>query len=139
MSGPGDVDPEILDELRSICRGLPETVEEPAWIGIRWRVRRRTFAHVVTLDPERHPGYAPAAGADDSLCVLQFRSSPEDLPGLVGGGFPFVKAGWGTDVVNMVLNRRVDWEEVAELMTESYCVMAPKKLVALVDRPSGPP
>ncbi len=26
-------------------------------------------------------------------------------------------------------------DEVAELMTESYCVMAPKKLLALVDRP----
>ena len=28
-----------------------------------------------------------------------------------------------------------DWAEVAELLTESYCVLAPKKLVALVDRP----
>ena len=28
-----------------------------------------------------------------------------------------------------------DWDEVAELVVESYCVLAPRKLVALVDRP----
>jgi len=33
------------------------------------------------------------------------------------------------------LEPATDWDEVAELMTESYCVLAPKKLVALVDRP----
>jgi hypothetical protein len=27
--------------------------------------------------------------------------------------------------------------EVAELLTESYCVLAPRALVARVDRPSG--
>jgi hypothetical protein len=37
----------------------------------------------------------------------------------------------------MVLDDHTDWEEVAELMTESYCVLAPKKLVALVDRPGS--
>jgi len=30
----------------------------------------------------------------------------------------------------------LDWGEVAELVTESYCVLAPKKLVALVERPT---
>lgn len=35
----------------------------------------------------------------------------------------------------MVLDGQTDWDVVAELMTESYCVLAPKKLVALVDRP----
>ena len=30
-----------------------------------------------------------------------------------------------------------DWEEVAELLTESYCVLAPAALVAMVDRPAA--
>jgi hypothetical protein len=34
----------------------------------------------------------------------------------------------------MVIDAGVDWDEVAELVTESYCVLAPKKLVELVDR-----
>jgi hypothetical protein len=32
----------------------------------------------------------------------------------------------------------VDWDEVAELLPESYCVLAPKKLAALVSRPTPP-
>jgi hypothetical protein len=50
-------------------------------------------------------------------------------------GHPFFRAGYGHNVIGMVLDDRTDWDEVAELMTESYCLMAPKKLVALVDRP----
>jgi hypothetical protein len=37
----------------------------------------------------------------------------------------------------MVLTDDTDWEEIRELVTESYCVMAPKKLAAQVDRPGG--
>ena len=35
----------------------------------------------------------------------------------------------------MVLDDGTDWEEVRELVIESYCVLAPKKLIALIDRP----
>jgi hypothetical protein len=41
------------------------------------------------------------------------------------------------EIVGVVLDAGVDWGEVAELVTESYCVLAPKKLVELVDRPSA--
>jgi hypothetical protein len=37
----------------------------------------------------------------------------------------------------MVLDGETDWDEVQEIVTESYCVLAPKKLVALVERPEG--
>jgi hypothetical protein len=40
-------------------------------------------------------------------------------------------------VVGIVFDVGVDWDEIAELLTESYCVLAPKKLVELVDRPTG--
>jgi len=33
----------------------------------------------------------------------------------------------------------VDWEEIRELVVESYCRLAPQKLVRLVDRPPGGP
>jgi hypothetical protein len=36
----------------------------------------------------------------------------------------------------MVLDPDVDWSEVAELVTESYCALAPKRLVELVVRPT---
>ena len=61
VSDRGDVPPENLDRLRPICLGLPETYEEPAWVGIRWRIRTRTFAHVLTLDPDHERAYTRAA------------------------------------------------------------------------------
>ncbi|MFR9775590.1 MmcQ/YjbR family DNA-binding protein [Micromonospora sp. MS34] len=136
MTGPGDVPPEILDRLRPVCLGLPETYEEPAWVGTRWRIRKRTFAHVHTPGPDHPRARAAAAGAP--VCLLTFRSPGDEIAGLTGSGHPFYEPGWGTDVVGMVLDDGVDWVEVAELLTESYCVLAPKKLAALVDRPSGP-
>jgi hypothetical protein len=128
---------EILGRLRPVCLGLPEAYEEPAWVGVRWRVRKRTFAHVLTADPDHQMAYTRAAATDEPVCVLTFRSPGDEIAGLVHSGHPFFKPGWGADVVGMVLDAGVDWEEVAELLVESYCVLAPKKLVALVDRPAG--
>jgi hypothetical protein len=39
VSGPGDVPSEIIDRLRPVCLRLPQAYEEPAWVGIRWRIR----------------------------------------------------------------------------------------------------
>jgi hypothetical protein len=140
VTGPGDVPPEVLAQLRPVCLGLPETYEEPAWVGIRWRVRKRTFAHVLTVDPEGGvyaAAYARAAGIDEPICTMTFRSPGDEIEALVARGHPFYQPGWGDDVVGMVLHDDVDWDEVAELLTESYCVLAPQKLVARVDRPDA--
>ncbi|PGH44992.1 YjbR protein [Micromonospora sediminicola] len=135
MSGPGDVPSAYLDRLRPVCLGLPETYEEPAWVGTRWRIRSRTFAHVRTVGPDHQTADARAATGDGPLCVLTFRSPGDEIAGLLAVGPPFYSPGWGADVVGMALDDATDWTEVAELLTESYCVLAPRKLVALVDRP----
>jgi hypothetical protein len=66
---------------------------------------------------------------------MTFRSSGPELDALRAAGHPFFRPGWGTNVVGMVIDDDVDWDEVAELLTESYCILAPKKLAALVARP----
>ena len=133
VSSPGDVPIEIIDRLRPICLGLPETYEEPAWIGTRWRIRKRTFAHVYIVDDPDHEAYAMAAETDEPLCVMTFRAPGDEIGGLVNSGHPFYKPDWGADVVGMVLDGDVDWTEVAELLTDSYRIMAPKTLAAQVD------
>ncbi|XVV08802.1 MmcQ/YjbR family DNA-binding protein [Actinoplanes sp. CA-131856] len=130
MSAPGDVPAEILDRLRPICRALPETYEEPAWIGVRWRVRTRTVAHVYTPDPDRHPHYARYATDGEPATVMTFRVPAEDLLGLTAPGYPFFRAAWGTNVAAAVLGPHTDWTEITELLTDSYCEMAPKFLTA---------
>ncbi len=60
---------------------------------------------------------------------------PDDLPGatreleaLAHAGPPFFRADWGANVVGMVLDDETDWVEVAELVTDSYLVQAPRRL-----------
>ena len=121
-----DVPPEVVADLRSICLGLPETAENQAWAGTQWRVRTRPFVHVLAVD-----------FADGPVTVMTFRSSGPELDALRSTGHPFFRPAWGADAVGMVLDAGVDWNDVAGLVTESYCILAPKKLVALVDRPTG--
>jgi hypothetical protein len=71
------------------------------------------------------------------VTVVTFRSVGQELRALRASGYPYFYAGWGRDVMAMALDGDTDWDEVRELLTESYCVLAPKKLQALVDRPEG--
>lgn len=125
MTEYADVPEDIVAELRSRCLGLPETVERPAWAGTQWRIRNRTFAHVLAVD-----------FADGPVTVIMFRSAGPELQALRRAGHPFFRPAWGADAVGMVLEAGVDWTEVTELITESYCVVAPKKLAARIDRPT---
>jgi hypothetical protein len=130
-----DVPPKVVAQLRAICLGLPDAYEEEAWAGTRWMVRKKTFAHVLTVEGGSDSAHTRAARVDGPTTLVTFRAAGEELAMLREAGFPYFYAGWGRDVVGMVLDTTTDWDEVAELMTESYCVRAPKKLVALVDRP----
>ena len=135
MAPSADVPDEILDQLRALCAGFPGAHEEPAWVGVRWRVRGRTFAHVLFVDHGWPPAYARAAATDGPVTLLTFRSTGDELDLLRGTGHPFFAPVWRDDEVGMQIGGDVDWEEVAELITESYCVQAPKRLSALVERP----
>ncbi len=120
-----------------ICLALPEAYEEQAWVGTRWRVGTRTFAHVLAVDSGWPPAYARASGSDGPLTVMMFRSSGPELAALAGAGDPFFATPWRADEIGMVLGDDVDWDEVRELITESYCVMAPQRLVDQLDRPTA--
>ena len=48
-------------------------------------------------------------------------------------GHPFFASRAGRDRIVVVLTDDTDWEEIRELVTESYRILAPKKLTALLD------
>jgi hypothetical protein len=50
---------------------------------------------------------------------------------------PFYKPSWSPTIVGMVIDADTDWAEVADLVTESYRVCAPQKLVRLLDEATG--
>jgi hypothetical protein len=119
-----DVPAEVVAALRGLCLPLSGAYEEPAWVGTRWRVRQRTFAHVLTIDSGWPPAYARAAGTDGPAVVLTFESAGDELEALARVGRPFFKPPWRATVVGLELVDRVDWAEVAELITESHRLQA---------------
>ena len=114
---------------RSGCGGsarssaaLPECKEEPAWVGTRWRVGAATIAHVF--------------GGEDQLFRITFRAEPDEVMAFEHLGEPYFRSGWGANVVGMLLDDDTDWTELGELLTDSYCLQAPVKLAAQVERPA---
>ena len=127
------VSPKTLARLRSVCLALPEAIEEPAWVGTRWRIRKQTFAHVLMVDAGWPPAYARAAASDGPVCVLTFRSPLPQLDAFAYTWEPFFRPPWFPDIVGMRLDDTTDWDEVAGLVRASYRHLAPKKLAAQIE------
>lgn len=137
MPDSPDVPDDVLDMLRARCLALPGAHEEQAWVGTRWMVRKKTFAHVLGISDEYPPLHARDAPLVGDATVLTFRSSGDELAALIGTGHPFYKPRWHPQIVGMIVEPGADWDEIGELLIESYCLRAPGKLAALVPRP-GP-
>ncbi len=108
---------------RRICMALPEAWEQEAWGEPTWRVRKRMFA---MFADDHHGDGRVALWCNAPLGVQQMlvRAEPEKcfVPPYVGVN------GW----IGVVLDR-VEDAELRELVVQSYCMVAPRKLQALVD------
>jgi hypothetical protein len=113
---------EWVERLSSILAAFPEVREHDAWIGMAWKVRSATIAHVF--------------GGEDQLFRITFRAEPDEVMAFQHMGEPYFKASWGSNVVGLLLDADTDWDELAELLTESYCIQAPPALAERVPRPS---
>lgn len=119
--------PSPLTRLRKVCLALPEAHEVEAWGEPTFRVRNKLFAMYAA--PNNHHGagrpavWCKAAPGNQSLMV---RAEPDRyfVPPYVG------PSGW----VGVWLDRDPDWAEVGDLMCDSYRLIAPKKLQAVLDQ-----
>jgi hypothetical protein len=113
-----EVPQEWVDRCARVLDALPQCVGEDAWVGMRWRVGRATVAHVF--------------GGEDQRFRIVLRAEPEEVMAFESMGEPYFRAGWGTNVVGMILDDDTDWSEVDELLVASYCVQAPSRLAEQV-------
>jgi Ser/Thr protein kinase RdoA (MazF antagonist) len=135
VSTPVEVPAEIVERIRALCLALPEVTvriddsQTPARSTAQsYDIRRRSFCLLVA--------WADPAGQAVPLLVL--RASPEERKALLATGHPFFPSRAGQDRVGVVLTGDPDWEEIRELVTESYRMLAPKKLTALLgEHPLG--
>lgn len=108
--------------IREVLAPLPEVVEEEAWTGVRWRVHGNTVAHVF--------------GGEDQLFRVTFRGEPDEVAAFMHLGEPYFRMGWGDNGIGMLVDDDTDWTELGELLTDSYCIQAPRSLAEQVERPS---
>ena len=59
------------------------------------------------------------------------RAGPDEREALLSIGYPLFASRAGRNRIVVVLTGDTDWEEIRELVTESYRILAPKKLTAL--------
>ncbi|MBL7628113.1 MmcQ/YjbR family DNA-binding protein [Frankia sp. CN6] len=112
----------MVSRLGALLTRFPDCLEEDAWTGVRWRVGDAMVAHVF--------------GGEDQLFRIVFRAEPGEVLAFERLGPPYFRASWGENTVGLLLDDATDWEELAELLTDSYCLMAPPRLAEQVPRPS---
>jgi predicted DNA-binding protein (MmcQ/YjbR family) len=113
--------PPILERLRELCLRLPEAVETGGVGNPSFKVRDKIFAM-----QHGHEGR--------TSCWVK---APPGIQGMLIGHDParffappyVAKHGW----VGTWLDVEVDWDELADLVEESYRMTAPKRLVARLD------
>lgn len=119
--------PHFLIHLAEICLKLPEATREDMGDHASFSVRTKKFAYYL----HDHHG--------DGIVSACFKASPTEGDALVADDEErFYRPayigprGW----VGLRLDvGEVDWDEVTRHVTESYRLVAPKKLVARLDGP----
>jgi predicted DNA-binding protein (MmcQ/YjbR family) len=117
----------LIERVRTLCLGLPEAFEVEAWGRPTFRVgtgRGKMFC---------------MAAVDGSSITL--KADPLEREALLAQGDPFYVPPYvgGKGWVGIRLDHaRTDWDEVAELIATSYCLIAPKRLAREVTAPPAP-
>lgn len=129
-SVPAEVPEEIVERIRTLCLALPEVTlrvdksltrtRSTAW---SFDIRRRSFCLLVA--------WVDSTG--ETVPRLVLRVDPDERAVLLASGHPFSASRAGRDRVVVALTDGTDWEQIRELVIESYRILAPKKLSALLD------
>jgi hypothetical protein len=118
-----DADP-LLARVRSLCAGLPESVEKEAWGRPTFRAPRIYAVY----------GSGAAAGHEEHPHALIVRPDDDERPALLDDARFWAPPYYGpSGWLALDVHDDVDWDEVGELLASSYRQLAPKRLVALLD------
>jgi hypothetical protein len=112
-----------LARLRKLCLALPESQEVEAWGEPTFRVRNKLFA--MYASPQTHHGAGRPAvwcKAGPGNQALMVRAAPDRffVPPYVG------PSGW----IGIWLDRKMNWDELGDLLRDAYLLVAPKRLRA---------
>ena len=114
----------LIERVRVLCLALPEAFELETW---------------------EHPTFRVGTGRGKIFCIaaddgssITLKADPIEREALLAQDAPFYvppyvgAKGW----VGIQLDHpRTDWDEVAELIATSYCLIAPRRLAQRVTSP----
>jgi predicted DNA-binding protein (MmcQ/YjbR family) len=114
----------LLERVRKLCLALPEAFEVEAW---------------------EHPTFRVGGGRGKIFCIaaadgssIRMKADPIEREALLDQGEPYYFPPYvgGKGWIGVKLDGpAADWEEVAELIATSYCLIAPKRLAKQVKDP----
>jgi predicted DNA-binding protein (MmcQ/YjbR family) len=116
-----------LARLTAICRTLPEAERELRGDYATFKVRKKTFAYF--LNDHHGDGIVSVCfkmAAGDNSKVIALDDERFYLPTYIG------PRGWAGLRLDL---GKVDWEEIAEFIVDSYRLVAPQRLVAQLKLP----
>jgi predicted DNA-binding protein (MmcQ/YjbR family) len=114
-----------LDRLHAICLALPEVAERVTWGQMTFRVREKIFA--VAGDSRGRPAMTCKGRPGLQTALVETDPARFFVPPYFG------PKGW----IGVYLDDGTDWDELADLIEESYRMTAPKRLSAHLDRAEG--
>ncbi len=117
-----NLEEDALTRLRGICLGLPEATEGAGVGNPSFRVRDKIFAMQHGLEGRPTMWCKAPRGAQEVL--VQAAPDRFFVPPYVG------HHGW----IGVRLDAELDWDEIADLVEDSYRMTAPKRLKVLLDR-----
>ena len=112
--------PDPSEQLRRLCLALPQATEQAMKRGPTYRIADKIFAMDRSVDGGVTVWCKVPAGSQ----ALMIEAAPQlfFVPPYVG------PKGW----IGMRLEPRSDWTEVTRLVRQSYRLIAPRKLAALL-------
>jgi hypothetical protein len=111
----------VLDRIRGLCLALPETSERPSHGAPTFFVRGKR-AFLMVLDSHHDDGRFAiwcAAPPGDQQLLVEADGQRFFVPPYVG------HRGW----LGVRLDRRLDWDELAGIVEDAFCTVAPQRLV----------
>jgi len=113
-----------LKTLRRICLALPETTERLSHGVPTWFVRgKQTFVTYADHHHDDRLGFWCAAPPGAQQAMVGSEPDRFFVPPYVGG------RGW----LGVYLDVSVDWDGIAEIVEDAYRMVAPRKLLDLLD------
>jgi hypothetical protein len=118
----------VLERLREVCLGLPETSERLSHGAPTFFVRQKRAFVMVMTDHHGDGRFALWCAAPEGMQKMLVEADPERffVPPYVG------HRGW----LGVRLDRGLHWDEVAGIAEDAYAEVAPAKLVAEARRGS---